>query len=338
MCATDEPLHAAKAAQRLGVSVKALRLYERRGLLRPARTEAGHRRYGPDHLRVAQDIVALRSLGLSLAQIAQAMAGDASALDEALARREAALSAQFAAMRSASDRVRELRQQIKHGRPIPTGDLAQALDDLGPAVSFPLPWPWAGEQFTLNRLGPLAYLVGPLGSGKTRLALRLAQVMPDAQYLGPERLKDSSKVEFALELTKGEVAQAQANLDWLIEDGAVDSVALRVLLGAIEARGGKRPLVIDMIEDGLGRATQEALMNLLRRRLRARAAPVIAMTRSSSILDLSRVGPGETIVYCPANHSVPLVVLPFPGAVGYEPLTSCLATPEVRARVAKAPA
>jgi hypothetical protein len=97
-------------------------------------------------------------------------------------------------------------------------------------------------------------------------------------------------------------------------------------------------LVIDMIEEGLARSSQEALMSLLRGRLKMRSAPVIAMTRSLSILDLSRVGPDEAILFCPANHSMPFVVPPFPGAVGFESLCSCLATPEVRARLENAPA
>ena len=35
---------------------------------------------------------------------------------------------------------------------------------------------------------------------------------------------------------------------------------------------------------------------------------------------------------CPANHSPPTLVAPYPGAIGYEAVATCLATPEVRAR------
>ena len=56
------------------------------------------------------------------------------------------------------------------------------------------------------------------------------------------------------------------------------------------------------------------------------------MTRSSSILDLAAVGPDEAILFCPANHSPPVCVMPYAGAPDYEALTSCLATPEVRRR------
>ncbi len=53
-------LSPAEAAQRLGVSAKALRLYEERGLLCPIRTEAGWRAYGPQEMAGAAKIAALR--------------------------------------------------------------------------------------------------------------------------------------------------------------------------------------------------------------------------------------------------------------------------------------
>ena len=54
-------LNPAEAARRLGVSAKALRLYEQRGLLTPARTEAGWRSYGPDEMARGAEIAALTS-------------------------------------------------------------------------------------------------------------------------------------------------------------------------------------------------------------------------------------------------------------------------------------
>lgn len=53
----------------MGVSVKALRLYEARGLISPVRTEAGWRVYGPEDLEQLQKIKALKSIGLSLEKI-----------------------------------------------------------------------------------------------------------------------------------------------------------------------------------------------------------------------------------------------------------------------------
>ena len=56
------------------------------------------------------------------------------------------------------------------------------------------------------------------------------------------------------------------------------------------------------------------------------------LTRSSAILDLTAVGSDEAIIFCPANHSPPTYVAPYPGTPGYEAVATCLASPEVRAR------
>jgi hypothetical protein len=56
------------------------------------------------------------------------------------------------------------------------------------------------------------------------------------------------------------------------------------------------------------------------------------MTRSSAMLDLAAVGADEAIILCPANHSPPSFVAPYPGSPGYEAVATCLATPDVRAR------
>lgn len=64
------PLTASEAARRLGVSTKALRLYEQHRLVTPGRTPAGYRIYGVDAMARASEVVALRALGLSLADAA----------------------------------------------------------------------------------------------------------------------------------------------------------------------------------------------------------------------------------------------------------------------------
>ena len=57
------------AARQLGISAKALRLYEQRGLISPGRTAAGWRAYGPDDMERAGEIVLLMNCQL-VAEIA----------------------------------------------------------------------------------------------------------------------------------------------------------------------------------------------------------------------------------------------------------------------------
>ena len=62
-------LSPSETARRLGVGVRALRLYERRGLVRPGRTQAGWRVYGPNEIERLHQVLTLKSLGLSLSRI-----------------------------------------------------------------------------------------------------------------------------------------------------------------------------------------------------------------------------------------------------------------------------
>jgi MerR family copper efflux transcriptional regulator len=58
-------------ARRTGVSARAIRLYEARGLLAAARTDAGYRQFDDADVRVLVFIRMARALGLSLAQIGE---------------------------------------------------------------------------------------------------------------------------------------------------------------------------------------------------------------------------------------------------------------------------
>jgi DNA-binding transcriptional MerR regulator len=326
-------LNPSAAAQRLGVSAKALRLYEQRGLVTPRRTVAGWRAYGPDEIARAAEVIALRALGFSIAQIARVLGDNPQGLEPALAAHEATLERRIRELAGAVDKVRDLRAGLAEGQPPTAGDLVRLL---GPAaelsVAFDLPWPWGGERFELRDIRPLTYITGPLGSGKTRLARRLAETLPDAVFLGLDRLEQSEAARARLEADPALKSRVDQALAWLLDDGAAISEALTILLVEVESEGAD-VMVIDMVEQGLDQATQEALIAYLRRRSPG-ARPLVLLTRSCAILDLTAVGAEEAIIFCPANHSPPMRVAPYPGAPGFEAVASCLASPEVRARTA----
>lgn len=332
MGSSTEFLNPSEAARRLGISTKALRLYEQRGLLAPIRSTAGWRAYGTDEMTRAADIVALRALGFSLAEVARVLTGDHQVLEPALAAHQSVLEGRLRDLGLTVEKVRALRGDLGRGQAPAVGDLARLL---GPSpefqVAFDLPWPWGGERFELRDIRPLTYITGPLGSGKTRLARRLAETLPDAAFLGLERLSDDGAPARSLldadPILKSRVDRALARL---VEDGGRASDALIALLVGLESEGPS-VLVIDMLEHGLDKASQEAVIARLRRRGPG-ARPLFVLTRSTAILDLDAVGADEAIIHCPANHSVPLCVAPYPGAPGYEALASCLASPDVRAR------
>ena len=61
------------AAEMTGLGVQMLRLYEARGLLEPARTEGGTRRYSPDDVQRLRRIGELLDAGLNLAGVAMVL-------------------------------------------------------------------------------------------------------------------------------------------------------------------------------------------------------------------------------------------------------------------------
>jgi len=65
----DRQLTVGEVAELTGVTVRTLHHYDRRGLVRPARTAAGYRLYGPDDVARLQEVVAYRRLGFGLDEI-----------------------------------------------------------------------------------------------------------------------------------------------------------------------------------------------------------------------------------------------------------------------------
>jgi DNA-binding transcriptional MerR regulator len=324
-------LNPSQAARQLGVSAKALRLYEQRGLIAPRRTAAGWRAYGPGEMSRAGEIVALRALGLSLAQVARVLDGDRQDLGAALEAHQATLEGRVRALSATVEKVQRLRTDLSRGQAPAAGELARLLNPISAiSIVFDLPWPWGGERFELSDIRLLNYIIGPLGSGKTRLAQRIAATLPSAAFLGLDRLADGDATRARLDADPALRARVDQTLAWLAGEGASLSEALVALLAGLEAEGPDI-IVVDMLEQGLDQATQEALIAYLRRR-GPQARPLFCLTRSSAILDLDCVGSDEAIILCPANHSPPTRVAPYPGMPGYEAVATCLASPAVRAR------
>ncbi len=325
-------LNPSEAARQLGVSTKALRLYEQRGLIKPARTLAGWRAYGPDEMARGGEIAELRALGLSLGEVARVLEGDAQTLERTLAAHEVALEDRVRQLSGTMSKVRRLRAGLRRGE---TPAVRELIGVLKPApeirVAFDLPWPWGGERFELSDIRPLNYIIGPLGSGKTRLAKRLAESLPAAAFVDVDRVPNAGATARAsLDADPALKSRVNQSLAILVNDGGVESAAPIALLIALQSEG-PAILVLDMLEQGLDAATQEALIASLRRR-GPNARPLFILTRSSAILDLDHVGADGAIILCPANHGPPSQVAPYPGSPGYEAVATCLASPDVRAR------
>ncbi len=296
MTASKRFLNPSEAARRLGVSTKALRLYEQHGLIKPIRTAAGWRTYGCAELARAAEIAALRALGLSLARVGQVLRGDRSSLEPALATHQAVLEDRISQLADAIGKVRALRTDLAQGKPATVRELARLMRPATEIlVAFDLPWPWGGERFELRDVRRLNYIIGPPGSGKTRLARAIAENMPNASFIGLERLADGgAEARRRMEVDPALKSRVDQILKWLVEEGAEVSPALVTLVVALEFENATT-LVVDMIEQGLNHATQEALIAYVRH-TGPEASSLFVLTRSSAVLDLAAVGKGETII------------------------------------------
>lgn len=331
---SDSYLKSADAARRLGVSAKALRLYEQRGLVAPGRTAAGWRSYGPLEMRQASEVIVLRAFGLSLTEIARVLKGDARDLASAMAIHHSLLEQRIGDLATAIAKVGAVREKLARGEAPDLAAMTTLLTGSGSAgIGFDLPWPWDGERFELRDARRISFIIGPLGSGKTRLARKLAEMIAGAVFVDLDRLADGGAVSLRrLDVEPALKARVEQALGWLVEDGATRSPALVSLLVGLYGTAATT-VVVDMVEQGLDQASQEAVIAYLRRG-NSGLPPLFLMTRSCAILDLAAVRPDEAIILCPANHSPPTLVAPYAGAPGYEAVASCLATPAVRARSA----
>lgn len=119
-----EPLlTAAECAKRIGLTVRALRLYEARGLLTPQRTEKNWRLYGARELARLSEILVLKSTGLSLGQIGQLLTNRDSDLDALLTLQRDRLADQHRKAERSLALVTSLRAKTARGEVLSVDDL-----------------------------------------------------------------------------------------------------------------------------------------------------------------------------------------------------------------------
>jgi DNA-binding transcriptional MerR regulator len=132
---------AAETARRLGLTVRALRIYESHGLVRPRRTAAGWRIFVAEDVARLHQVIALKRLGLKLSQIALLMKGAAVDLDTILEVQEQVLLRHRRQAERALALVRRARKELAQGRPLVMDDLIAltketAMADFAPTPEF----------------------------------------------------------------------------------------------------------------------------------------------------------------------------------------------------------
>lgn len=127
--AKREFLAIGRIAQRSGVSAKALRLYEQRGLLKPcAHSPSGYRLYGPDALQRLMQIVLMKRAGFTLAEIGALLDRDAHAAANIIAARIAALEQEVAAKAQALAALRIAMWRAGSASPLTVDQLLESIN------------------------------------------------------------------------------------------------------------------------------------------------------------------------------------------------------------------
>lgn len=125
----DAPSYSIGAmAAQTGLTVRALRHYERIGLLAPtARTASGHRRYGASDVERLQQVVSLRAVGLPLATIRDVL--DAPGTDPlaAIERHASHLRDEIAHKRRLADRLDAIARHYRAAGAPEVGDLLTTI-------------------------------------------------------------------------------------------------------------------------------------------------------------------------------------------------------------------
>ena len=112
-----------ETARRLGVTTKALRVYEREGLVIPHRAESGWRLYGPAQIARLHQIIVLRDLGLTLKSI-NTLIGSRSRLRDVLRLQRESLLSQQGKLSRAIVLIETAQRQLDEGRDLSLDDLA----------------------------------------------------------------------------------------------------------------------------------------------------------------------------------------------------------------------
>lgn len=114
----DDLLDIREVVRRTGLTSRALRFYEARGLVAPLRTHTGRRLYGPRELERLNQIVALKRAGLTLAQIQRMTAGRSLDLARLVDLQLEALDARRRELDEARALLLSVKSRIDGGEPV----------------------------------------------------------------------------------------------------------------------------------------------------------------------------------------------------------------------------
>lgn len=126
---TQRYLRIGELAQQSGVSAKALRLYEQRGLIRPsAHSAAGYRLYGPEALQRLLQVLVLKRSGFSLAEIGGLLGRNPELAADVLGTRIRRLERDLADKAQALNVLRQVAHRVTSSSTLTTDELLESIN------------------------------------------------------------------------------------------------------------------------------------------------------------------------------------------------------------------
>jgi len=165
--------NSAAVAAQFGTSLKALRLYEQLGMLKPARTRAGWRVYGVRDIERLHAILSLKQLGLPLARIAELLKTGKSDLGVLLAVQEEMLLRSRLETDHALTLIRVARARLAGNEKLTGEELAAMVRRIEQTV---LRWTPELEELALKTYTPEQMLRLRAAQTDTADAARTSQV------------------------------------------------------------------------------------------------------------------------------------------------------------------
>lgn len=219
-------------AKRLGVTPKALRVYERAGLVRPLRAASGWRAYGPAEAARLHQVMALRDLGLTLKRIKALFDGDRAGLAAVLALQEQALEVQRRRLDAAVSLVKRARAKLGAGQPLSLDDLTNLTE------------------------GTIMQTSGMKKFGET-IRAHLAEEMPEGRAEALiERLREARRDDRDPETIKAEFADLLAEARQLLDERNRSEEGAKAIVRRLRAKWPD-PLPIGEEEKAAARAAFE---------------------------------------------------------------------------------
>ncbi|MBS0504754.1 MAG: MerR family transcriptional regulator [Proteobacteria bacterium] len=116
-----------EVARRTGLTSRALRFYEARGLVRPLRTDAGRRWFGPGEMARLNAVIALKRAGFPLSAIAKMLEGKSVDLARLVEAQLAETEARAAEITAARALLLNVQSRIDRGEPIDVATLCSLI-------------------------------------------------------------------------------------------------------------------------------------------------------------------------------------------------------------------